>query len=105
MCELLILLCIFVGLNQATMNWKNSLDKYLTSEPYDNFDVWAEAIQESFTDQFYNNNEEWVLEYDGQCNKWMNKMFYKNQWSDVQPIDVARIIERAHSIYINKQQP
>ncbi len=87
------------------MNWKTSLDKYLTSEPCDNFDVWSEAIQESFTDQFFYDNELWILEYDGKCNEWINKMFYKHQWSNIQPIEVARIIERAHKIYINKQQP
>jgi len=45
------------------MNWKNSLDKYLTSEPYDNFDIWAEDVVECFTDQFYWDNEDWILEY------------------------------------------
>ena len=58
------------------MNWKVSLDMYLTSPPDDGFDGWAEDLFDCFDDVFYNTNEKWIDEYDGVCNKWLNKLFY-----------------------------
>lgn len=79
------------------MDWKTSLDKYLTTPYDDGFDGWCEEIFErQFTDDFYNQNEDWIHEYDGQCNKWLNKLFAKGKT----PTEASVIIERAFKIYI-----
>ena len=57
------------------MNWKTSLDRYLTTEPYDPFQEWAERVADSLPDWFYKANEDWVDEYSGTYNKWVNYLF------------------------------
>lgn len=78
------------------MDWKNSLDRYLTTEPEDGFSGWADVVLDKMSDDFYNLNEDWLFEYDGQCNKWLNKLFNKGK----EYSEAAQIIERAHSIFI-----
>lgn len=80
------------------MNWKTSLDRYLTEPPDDGFDGWAEALVNSISDNFYMANEDWLNENktDGQCNKWLNKLFYNRGKS---PEEGAKIIERAFRLY------
>lgn len=80
------------------MNWKQSLDRYLTSGPPDDgFDDWAdELIDKKLSDEFYNQHEEWILDHSGQCNKWINKLFNKN--TDIE--NSAKIIERAYKLYL-----
>lgn len=78
------------------MNWKNSLDKYLTNPPDDGFDNWCEdIISNQFTDLFYNGNEDWVHKYNGLCDKWLNELFRRGKNTS----DSAKIIERAFKIY------
>jgi hypothetical protein len=78
------------------MDWKVSLDRYLTTPPDDGFDGWCEdVIGNNITDTFYNENEKWIDEYDGQCNKWLNKLFYCGK----SPHEAAIIIERAFRIF------
>ena len=74
-------------------SWKSSLDRYLTTEPDCGFDNWCEQVTESFTDNFFDNNEDWIMEYDGLCNKWLNKLI------DKEPKQAAILIERAFKIY------
>jgi hypothetical protein len=73
------------------MNWKISLDKYLTTPPHDGFDGWSEDACNKIADTFYDENEKWINEYDGQCNKWLNELFRRGK----SPTDAAKIIERA----------
>jgi len=73
------------------MNWKQSLDRYLTTPPDDGFDGWAEDALNSLSNDFYALNEDWIDEYNGQCNRWLNKLFDKG----IEPIRAAAIIERA----------
>lgn len=80
------------------MNWKISLDIYLTEPPDDGFDGWCESSADFFTEKFYNDNQLWLDAYDGQCNKWLCELFYKKGKS---PQDAAIIIERAFRRYIN----
>lgn len=82
------------------MNWKVSLDMYLTSPPDDGFDGWAEDLFDCFDDVFYNTNEKWIDEYDGVCNKWLNKLFYDKC---VTPKEAAIIIQRAFKIFIKNK--
>ena len=73
------------------MNWKQSLDKYLTSSPPDDgFTDYFEAITESMSDQFFNNNEDWILN-SVLMNDWADKLFIKG----IDPMQSAIIIERA----------
>lgn len=77
-------------------NWKNSLDKYLTTPPDDGFDVWVEdVLGNKITDKFYNENEEWLEKHDGQCNKWLNELFNQNK----NTTEAAQIIERGFKFY------
>jgi hypothetical protein len=74
-----------------------SLDKYLTASLYeDGFDGFYDLVTERISDEFYDKNEDWVMEWDGTFNKWVNKCFYKKSF-DVNK--TARIIERTHKLY------
>jgi len=78
------------------MDWKISLDRYLTTEPNDEFHNWSEDVLENkITNEFYYENEKWIDESDGQCNKWMNKLYDRGKT----PTEAAVIIERAYKIY------
>ena len=79
------------------MNWKTSLDKYLTTPYDDGFDDWADdVLGKMITDTFYNENENWLNEHSGQCNKWLNELFNRGKST----IEAARIIERAFYFFI-----
>lgn len=78
------------------MNWKVSLDRYLTSEPDSSFDCWIDLVFDNMTDEFFTSQEDWILENYGQCDKWLNKLFNKAK----EPEQAAAIIERAHRRYI-----
>lgn len=81
------------------MDWKIGLDRYLTSPPEDDFDNWCEdVLGHKLSDSFYNANEEWVDDNNGQCNKWLNKLYDKGK----SPTEAAQIIERTFNIYTNK---
>ena len=72
--------------------WQISLDKYLTTEPYDGFDGWCDEVIENFTDDFFNENEDWI---DSElCDTWLSKLQDKN------PKECAKIIERAFNIFV-----
>jgi hypothetical protein len=76
------------------------LDRYLTSEPeYFDFDCWAEDVVENMSNDFYDGNQDWIMDLSpkGQCAKWMCKLFYQQNHSIEQ---AAMIIERAFNIYI-----
>ena len=77
------------------MDFKTSLDKYLTSSPDDGFDSWAESVCEYISDNFFEENEEWILNSE-QCNTWLNKLFGK----EIEDSFASKIIERAYSLYI-----
>lgn len=77
------------------MNWKQSLDRYLTTPPDDGFKVYCEAVTEVFTDTFFEANETWILDETEQIDKWLEKLFM----SGVEPEKAAKIIERAFKFY------
>lgn len=79
------------------MDWKISLDRYLTTEPEDGFDEWVDEVFDSFSDPFYENHEEWLMEQEGICNEWLNKLYFKK---DRSPEDSSKIIERAFYLYV-----
>jgi hypothetical protein len=77
------------------MNWKASLDKWITQEPYDDgYENYFEQLVESFTDSFYEINEIWIVYETKQIDKWVNKLFHKHT-----PQHSAKIIERAFNLY------
>lgn len=79
------------------MGFNESLDRYLTTPPSDDFDNWCEdVLGDKISDSFYNENEKWIDEYDGQCNKWLNELFKRG----IDSVKSALIIERAYKIYI-----
>jgi len=79
------------------MDWKTSLDKYLTSEPpNDGFDIWCEVITEKhITKQFFDLHEDWILDNNGQCENWLNELFNRGKL----PEDASKIIERAFKLF------
>ena len=77
------------------MNWKQSLDRYLTTPPDDGFTDYCEAVTESFTDTFFDANESWILDETEQIDKWLNKLCFIG----VEPEKAAKIIERAFKFY------
>jgi hypothetical protein len=82
------------------MNWKDSLDKYLTTPPNDGFDNWIEdVLGNKITDTFYNENEKWIEENDGLCEKWLNYLFDRGKT----PTEAAEIVERAFNIYFKSK--
>ena len=69
-------------------NWKKSLDNYLTSGPPDDgFTEYYEMVIESFSDEFYNENVEFVEEYNGILNTWINKIYFHK---GINPIGAAK---------------
>ena len=80
---------------QNNMNWKQSLDRYLTTPPDDGFTDYCERVTEAFSDDFFNTNERWILDETEQIDKWFNKLFSKG----IEPIISSKIIERAFKIY------
>jgi hypothetical protein len=76
------------------MNWKMSLDKYLTTPPEDNFDNWADSVTSEFTDEFFDENENWIFQ-SKLCSKWLIKLFDKCY----SPKETAEIIHRAKILY------
>ncbi|MFW6008723.1 MAG: hypothetical protein ACOCP8_05585, partial [archaeon] len=57
---------------------KIGLDNYLTNEYYDDgFNYWCELVIDSFSDEFFNNNEEWIMD-SNLCETWLSKLFHKS---------------------------
>jgi len=77
------------------MNWKQSLDRYLTTPPDDGFTDYCEAVTEAFTDTFFDTNESRILDDTEQIDKWLDKLCF----SGVEPEKAAKIIERAFKFY------
>ncbi len=82
------------------MDWKIGLDKYLTAAPDDNgFDGYAEQVTEAFPDDFFKENEDWILD-NRTCNKWLGRCFDNGY----EPTRAAAIIQRAfyfHNLYMS----
>lgn len=85
-------------------NMESQLMRHLADE--ENFSDFAERLFDEFNNQFWYINEDWCLEYDGQFNKWLNKL-YSKRWAckkDNFPDfkHLAKVIERAYNLYIKK---
>lgn len=94
-------------------NWKISLDRYLTSEPQDDFSPWVELVINNFSDEFYKEAYEDRTDWEDSEleNKWLNKLYNLQVFVDVDdkgrlyetgrhtPESTAKLIERAFRIY------
>lgn len=80
------------------MNYKVSLDRYLTTPLDDGYDGWCESVIDKFSNSFYDNYEQWINDYGSVFNGWLNKLFYKKNYECSY---AANIIERAARRYIN----
>lgn len=77
-------------------NFKESLDKYLTSEPSDDgFSEWSENVVDNFSDEFFQKNEDWIMNNE-MCNRWMNNLFS----NEYEPQEASKILERMFSVFI-----
>lgn len=79
------------------MSWKQSLDRYLTTPPEDDYCDWAEATIEAITDDFYSLYGDWI-DSNELCDVWLQKCYNDGYV----PVKSAQIIERAYLIYIKK---
>jgi len=80
----------------ANMGFKQALDRWLTTPPEE--DDYHEAVGEKFTDEFYTQNAEWIIE-SKVCCRWIDKCRH------LPPEQTAMLIERAHKIYLNATRP
>jgi hypothetical protein len=81
------------------MDWKKSLDRYLTSEPVDTFTPYCEKVLDAVSDDFYNKHyDNSGFENSDTENRWLNKLFDKGY----SPEEAAKIFERAYMCYIDR---
>lgn len=71
------------------------LDKWLTTPPDDGFDNWCEDVLNYIDDEFYNQNEDWLID-SNLCNKWLNKLFDSGKSYK----QASSIIKRAFKIIV-----
>lgn len=91
-------------------NFSVSIDKYITSEPYnDGFDEFVEMVYEEYSDDFYNQVYELDTNFENSEieNNWLNKLFDKKipyVYSEEDFKDIAKfsaaMIERAYNLYL-----
>ncbi len=73
------------------MNLSVSLDKYLTTPFDDGFENYFEAVTEKLSNDFFDDNEDWVME-SKQYQNWVEICRNKK----LCPTATSQIIERAH---------
>lgn len=76
------------------MSWKQSLDKFLTSPPNDDYQNWCEYTYEELSQEFFDKNEIWLFSEHSVVNKWLESLF-----SGKTPSEAAKIIERTYRRY------
>lgn len=77
---------------------KVALDRYITAEPDDDhYGDWVELILDNLPQDYYDENFRW-FDSSPTVEKWYVKLFRKD--TDVEL--AARIIHRAHKLYINR---
>jgi hypothetical protein len=95
------------------MDWKASLDRYLTTPPEDGFSEWVEAVVEEFSDEFYQDAYEERTDWENSdletswFEKLSNNAIYEDLDSDGNwatfgrhtPKSAAQVIERAYKLY------
>ena len=81
------------------MNWKISLDRYLTTPPDDGFDNYFENVCENLSNEFWDAHEDWILD-SKEFEKSVERCFNKG----CEPKYSASIIERAFRIYKSNQK-
>lgn len=71
-------------------------DKWLTTEPTnERQNNYYDTVGESLSEDFYNQNKDWIEIYYGQYDSWVKKLWHK----DIKAIQAAKIIERAKTFY------
>ena len=77
-------------------SWKAGLDHYLTSGgDYGEYDSWCEQVIESFDDDFYNENEDWINDFNTDFDTWLNKLYGDHKT----PMEAAVKIQRLRTLY------
>ena len=101
---------------------KVDLDRYITSEPEDNFTPWVEMVFNEFSDEFYKEAYEDRTDFENSKaeNDWLNKLYDRQEYEDyedddggegnvtkifgdITPEKAARIIEPAYKILIRNK--
>lgn len=77
------------------MNFSQMIDKYLTSEPHDEVGNMIEEVTEEFSEDFFQSNEDWIMDQDQLFVKWVEKLTYQ----DLDRKQIASRIERTFNLY------
>ena len=80
----------------TTNDWRSITDRFFSQEPTDpHFDKWLDKVIEKLSQEFYDANEDWIMQPQGQCNDWLVKLYdnYKN------PLEASAILQRARQRY------
>lgn len=78
------------------MNWKERLDKYLTTPPEDGFDDWSSEVDNNLSECFWDTyGHEFMFE--DKATDWLTNLYYVREKT---PQEAAKIVERA--FFINK---
>lgn len=98
-------------------NFQTSLDKYLTTEPYDGeFETYVEQLYENVSQEVWNHMEENGFLNSDTENYWLNKLYSKlaeDDWDDEgNPIrigyltieEAGAMIERSYRYHFMKNQ-
>lgn len=79
------------------MNFKQELDRYLTSAPDDSFTNYVESVIDLVPDEIYNLNEDWFTNGQEVCNEWLNKFFAWDLPVKDAAIEIVNIFWLIHS--------
>lgn len=82
-------------------DWKQSLDRYLTSEPdYYGWDHYVESVVDALDEDFYNANQAWLDDPESIFSAWLIKLHDK----DKSVSEAVKIIQRTTRLYkLDKQ--
>lgn len=72
---------------------RQALDRYLTTEPFDNdWEGWVEQVYDNYTDDFFNNIGQ--FENSSLEAMWLERLYAREK----SPEQAARVIERTHRL-------
>jgi hypothetical protein len=80
------------------MDWKQSLDRYLTTDPNEGMYCYYDDVCERLSDPFFAANELWIQNTNPLLDKWINKCYYKR----IKPTVAAAMIERLCAMFKHK---
>ena len=81
---------------------KNSLDRWLTTEPEDSYTPYYEEVVERFTESFYEAHEESIVCSDGSIPTWIERMYNKGRSPKEAAMTIERLV-RMNANFVNRE--